>query len=93
MSRFQNLLVVIKQTAYEEYTQVRCVVCHIEAVMSLLACIDQSLPGVSFRSLSSLIYVHVFCIHAVAKATWPSAQGAALETLGTTVQGSQAVCH
>lgn len=74
--RYRNLLVVIKQTAYEEYSQVRkkreFLYSYSERILSCCT----RLPLVDF----SLV-----------KITWTSSQGTSLEATGISLQGTQAM--
>ena len=83
--RFKNLLVVIKQTAFEEYTQVRTFarlwVTTLHICFSLLHCI------------SIFLFLNLLLYRVQVKTPWPSAESIAVETSGTALQGAQKVCH
>ena len=76
---YRNLLVVIKQTAFEEYSQVRS---------------RRMYGGILKRDRVScpppyiLTETLLLLIHFLVEITWTSSKGIAMETIGVSLQGS-----
>ena len=86
--RYKNLLVVIKQTAFEEYSQVKGTT-EISPWHSWPIKIGKENSFPDFVSQKHLLWY--LCMLVIAEITRPSTQGITMETLGTTLHGPQAM--
>lgn len=95
--RFQNLLVVIKQTAFEEYSQVRS--CD-ESVFSInsafhlfeLNLIETLLSSISWRIIVNARFFPLGLRHFLVKDARTSPQCSEMEKIGNAIQSSQTMC-